>query len=488
MFPQSNPLSSVQRVNRRHFLANTGRQLGALAAGALFTGDAEASRNSSSTSHATNSTHVVPRAKRVIYLFQSGAPSQIELFDHKPMLEKIAGQELPESIRRGQRLTTMTSGQSSFPIVPSSFQFTQRGDSGTRISELLPHIGSNVDDICIINSMYTEAINHDPAITFCQTGSQIAGRPSMGAWLAYGLGSINEDLPAYVVLISRGTGRSAGQPLYERLWGSGFLPTNFQGTKLRSGKDPVLFLSNPAGCSTTMRREMLDCLASLNQQAHEAFGDPEIMSRVEQYELAFRMQSSVPELTDIAEEPDHILDMYGPEVRKPGTYARNCLLARRLAERDVRFIQLYHMGWDQHNDLPDHLSKQCYDTDQASAALLKDLKQRGLLDDTLIVWGGEFGRAVYSQGRVTESTYGRDHHPRCYSVWLAGGGIKPGITYGETDNFSYNITNNPVGVHDLNATIMRLMGINHTQLTYRFQGRDFRLTDVHGEIVNGILA
>lgn len=474
-------LQLVQQWNRRHFLGAAGLGLGAAAAQLLGGSTVRAA--------AGNAAPQLPqRAKRVIYLFQSGAPSQLELYDYKPALAKLSGQELPASVRMGQRLTTMTSGQASFPLAPSIFPFAQHGQSGGWYSELIPHMASIADDMCVVRSMVTQAINHDPAITFCQTGSQIAGRPSMGAWVAYGLGKANEDLPAFVVMISRGTGRAAGQPLYERLWGSGFLPTHYQGVKLRSGRDPVLYLANPAGCSPQLRRAMLDDLALLNAERYGAVQDPEILARIQQYELAFRMQTSVPELTDISDEPAHILEMYGPDVHKPGTYARNCLLARRLAERDVRFVQLYHMGWDQHDNLPDHMSKQCRDTDQASAALVKDLKQRGLLDETLVVWGGEFGRTAYCQGTLTETNYGRDHHPRCFSVWLAGGGIRPGLVYGQTDDFSYNIVENPVEVFDLNATILHLLGVEHTQLTYRFQGRDFRLTDVHGKVLDALIA
>ena len=475
-------LGITQRLNRRHFLAKTGTAIGATALQTLM------QDSTGAQSLLANGRILNPRAKRIIYLFQSGAPSQFETFDYKPKLKDMAGEDLPESIRQGQRLTTMTAGQSSFPIAHSVFDFAQHGKSGAWISELLPYTAGVADDLCIINSMKTEAINHDPAITFCQTGFQLAGRPSLGAWIAYGLGSLNSDLPSFIVMLSRGTGRQAGQPLYDRLWGSGFLPGKYQGVKLRSGEDPVLYLANPAGCSTALRRDMLDDLRSLNEEKYATAGDPEIMTRVSQYEMAFRMQSSVPELTDISSEPKHILDMYGPDVHKPGTYARNCLLARKLAERDVRFIQLYHMGWDQHNALPDHLGKQCKDTDQPSAALVSDLKQRGLLDDTIIVWGGEFGRTVYCQGTLTTADYGRDHHPRCFSIWLAGGGIKPGMTYGATDEFSYNITENPTEIYDLNATLLRLLGLEHTQLTYRFQGRDFRLTDVHGKVISDILA
>ncbi|MEM9411078.1 MAG: DUF1501 domain-containing protein [Planctomycetota bacterium] len=432
--------------------------------------------------------HIKPKAKRVIYMFQSGAPSQFELFDYKPKLIDLQRTELPASIRQDQRLTGMTSGQKSFPIAPSIFKFKQHGQSGTWMSELLPYTSKWADDLCVIKTMKTEAINHDPAITFCQTGFQLAGRPSIGAWVAYGLGSENQDLPGYVVMVSRGTGRAAGQPLYDRLWGSGFLPTKYQGVKFRGGNEPVLYLENPNGCTTQLRRNMLDGINQLNRGRYEQVHDPEILTRISQYELSFRMQSAVPDLTDISDETEETLKMYGPSVNQPGTYARNCLLARRMAERGVRFIQLFHMGWDQHNNLPDHMSKQCHDTDQASAALLSDLKQRGLLDDTLLVWGGEFGRTVYCQGKLTEKNYGRDHHPRNYSIWMAGGGIQGGLTYGETDDFSYNVVEKPVEVHDVNATIMHLLGIQHKKLTYRFQGRDFRLTDVHGHVIHEILS
>jgi hypothetical protein len=480
----------AQTVNRRLFLSRAGLGLGAAAmthfADAPIVQSAAASSPTALTI-GTDGRHFPAKINRVIYLFQSGAPSQLELFDHKPRLHEFAGQDLPASVRMGQRLTTMTSGQSSFPLVPSQFKFARHGQAGGWYSELLPHTSQIADDVCVVRSMVTEAINHDPAVTFCQTGSQLAGRPSAGAWVAYGLGSMNRDLPSFVVMVSRGTGRSNDQPLYDRLWGSGFLPTTYQGVKLRSAADPVLYLRNPAGCSAELRRDMLDRLSELNRQAHETAGDPEILTRIEQYELAFRMQTSVPELTDVSGETAATLDMYGPDVHKPGTYARNCLLARRLAERGVRFIQLYHMGWDQHDNLPDHLAKQCRDTDQPSAALIKDLKQRGLLDDTLIVWGGEFGRTAYSQGNVTPTTYGRDHHPRCFTVWLAGGGVRSGLVYGNTDDFSYNVTENPVQVFDLNATMLHLLGIDHAKLTYEFQGRDFRLTDVHGRVVSDLL-
>jgi hypothetical protein len=382
----------------------------------------------------------------------------------------------------------MTSGQKSFPIAPTIFNFKQHGKSGAWFTELMPHMSGIADEWCIVRSMHTEAINHDPAITFMQTGSQLAGRPSFGAWTAYGLGSENSDLPSYVVLTSFGTGRKSDQPLYDRLWSAGFLPAKYQGVKFRNKGEPVLYLNNPAGMDRPMRRDSLDELAALNQHTHAKLGDPEIQNRIAQYELAFRMQASVPELTDLSKESEAVLADYGPEVRTPGTYAANCLLARRLAERDVRFIQLFHMGWDHHGGLPPAVRGQCSDTDQPTAALIKDLKQRGLLEDTLIVWGGEFGRTIYSQGAITETSYGRDHHPRCFTMLLAGAGVKKGLTYGATDDFCYNITENPVHVHDLNATIMHLMGVDHKRLTYRYQGRDFRLTDIHGELVKDILA
>ena len=429
--------------------------------------------------------HFAPKAKRVIYLFQSGGPSQIETFDPKPGLKKLRGRDLPESVRKGQRLTTMTAGQTSFPLVESVFEFRRHGQSGAWISELLPHTAKIADELCFIRSLHTEAINHDPAVTFFQTGSQIAGRPSIGAWLSYGLGSESSDLPGFVVMITQGTG---GQPIYDRLWGSGFLPTRYQGVKFRSVGDPVLYLSDPKGFSRSQRREYLDALGELNRMQLDAFGDPEIATRIAQYEMAFKMQRSVPELTDLAGEPEAVFALYGEEARKPGTYAYNCLMARRLAERGVRFIQLYHRGWDQHGSLPKGIRRQAKDTDRASAALVADLKQRGLLEDTLVVWGGEFGRTVYCQGTMTADNYGRDHHPRAFTVWMAGGGVKPGVTYGATDEFSYNVVENPVHVHDLQATLLHLMGIDHTKLTYKFQGRRFRLTDVHGNVVKPVLA
>ena len=435
---------------------------------------------------ATGMTHFAPKAKRVVYLFQSGGPSHLELLDEKPELRRLHGTELPDSIRQGQRLTGMTSGQSSFPVIAPKFGFHSCGQSGTRISNLLPHTGSVVDDICIVKSMFTEAINHDPAITFIQTGSQQPGRPSLGAWASYGLGSEAEDLPAFLVLISHGSGKDSNQGLLERLWGSGFLPSSHQGVKLRSDGDPVLYLSDPKGIDRGLRRQMLDSIAKLNNEQLARSGDPEISTRIAQYEMAFRMQSSVPELTDLTHETDATFRMYGEDARRPGTFAANCLLTRRLFEKGVRFVQLYHRGWDNHGGLPTNIPKQCLDIDQAQAALIRDLKQRGMLDDTLIIWGGEFGRTVYGQGGLQDD-YGRDHHGRCFSMWLAGGGIRPGTTFGQTDDYGYNIVQDPVHIHDLNATILHCMGFDHERLTYRYQGRDFRLTDIHGRIVESIL-
>lgn len=432
--------------------------------------------------------HFPPKVKRVIFLHQSGGPSQIETFDYKPALEKLHGTELPDSVRQGQRITGMTSGQSAFPCVKSLFKFSQHGQSGMWISELLPYTAKVADELTVIKTVNTEAINHDPAITFIQTGFQQPGRPSFGSWASYGLGSENQNLPAFIVLLSTAHALNTDQPLFSRLWSSGFLPSNYQGVRLRGGATPVLYLDNAPGIDPTNRRQMLDAVAQLNRLKHEAFGDPEIETRIAQYEMAYRMQTSVPDLMDLSKEPAQVIDMYGPEARKPGTYAANCLLARRLAERGVRFIQLYHRGWDQHNDLPRDLSLQCKGTDQPTAALIQDLKQRGMLDDTLVVWGGEFGRTVYCQGKLTEVNYGRDHHPRNFVMWLAGGGLKKGLSLGETDDFSYNIVSDPVHVHDVQATILHLLGIDHKRLTYKFQGRHFRLTDVHGELVDKVLA
>lgn len=439
-------------------------------------------------SHLFGAPHFAPKAKRVILLHQSGGPSQIDLFDYKPGLRKYQGTDLPASVRMGQRITGMTSGQSTLPVAASMFRFAQHGQNGTWVSELIPHTAKIIDKLAVIKTVNTEAINHDPAITFFQSGSQQPGRPSMGAWVSYGLGSENENLPAFVVMVSQAHALNTDQPLFSRLWGSGFLPSNYQGVKFRASSDPVLFLSDPEGISKTTRRTMLDAVGKLNEQRFKDTGDPEIETRISQYEMAYRMQTSVPELVDLSKEPDTTFELYGPESRKPGTYARNCLLARRLAERGVRFIQLYHRGWDQHNDLPRDLALQCRGTDQPTAALVTDLAQRGLLDDTLVVWGGEFGRTVYCQGRLTDTNYGRDHHPRNFTMWLAGGGIKPGTVLGETDDFSYNITADPVHVHDLQATILHCLGIDHKKLTYKFQGRHFRLTDVRGELIDKVLA
>lgn len=433
--------------------------------------------------------HYPAKAKRIIYLVMSGGPSHIDLLDYKPQLKKHHGEELPASVRMGQRVTGMTSGQKSFPCASSIFEFKQHGKSGTWVSELLPNVGSVADDITIIKSMHTEAINHDPAITFLQTGSQQPGRPSLGAWLSYGLGSDNSNLPSFIVMISQGSGNKTDQPIFSRLWGSGFIPSEHQGVRFRSGDDPVLYLSNPPGIDPETRRRMLDGVGQLNQLALESFGDPEINTRIAQYEMAFRMQTSVPELTNLTGETQDTLNMYGiDDTGVDGGFARNCLLARRMAERGVRFIQLMHRGWDQHSSLPTQIRGQCKDVDKPAAALVKDLKQRGLLDETLVICGGEFGRTVYSQGALTKDNYGRDHHGRCFSLWVAGGGFKPGISYGETDDFCYNIVKDPVHVHDFNATLLRCLGIDHTRLTYFFQGRDFRLTDVEGNVVSGLLA
>ncbi|MCC7377055.1 MAG: DUF1501 domain-containing protein [Verrucomicrobiales bacterium] len=478
-------------LTRRGFLNRFGMGLGGIALAHLLNPArsvaAEAAAASSGLDHGilAGQFHTPPRAKRVIYLFMAGGPSQLETFDYKPLLVEHNGQELPASVRMGQRLTGMSGNQASLPMAGSIFKFAQHGQSGAWLSELLPHTAKVADDLCIVRSMYTEAINHDPAITFLQTGSQISGRPSFGAWVHYGLGSDNENLPAFVVLITRG---KVDQPLYSRLWGSGFLPSRHQGVQFRAGKEPVLYLNNPAGVSPDSRRLMLDRLKELHEHAVASSGDPEIETRIAQYEMAYRMQTSVPEATDLAKEPDSVFDLYGPDARKPGTFAANCLLARRLAERGVKFIQLYHQGWDQHGGLPNGIRQQCKETDQPAYALLTDLKQRGLLDDTLVVWGGEFGRTNYSQGKLTATDYGRDHHPRCFSVWLAGGGAKPGATYGATDEFGYNVAENGVHVHDLHATLLHLLGIDHERLTYFFQGRRFRLTDVHGKVVRPLLA
>lgn len=477
---------------RRKFLGQSGVTLGATALWSLLADEARSASKSpalSATGGLPGLPHHTPKAKRVIYLMMSGAPSQVDLLDYKPNLSPLRGEELPESVHMGQRLTTMTSGQKNKAVLPSISPFRRWGKSGTWMSEWLRHTASIVDDLCIIKSMHTDAINHAPAVTFWLSGGELPGRPSTGAWLSYGLGSENADLPAFIVLTSRDKEGTCGQLFLEHYWGNGFLPSRFQGVKFRSGTDPVLYVNNPDGVDAKARRVWLDYLGKMNEQKSREVGDPEIATRIAQYEMAYRMQSSIPELADISDEPEHILDMYGPQVREPGSYARNCLLARRLSERGVRFIQLMHSGWDQHTNLPTQLIEQCTDTDQPSAALVKDLKQRGLLDDTIIVWGGEFGRTVFGQGDIdNKKVHGRDHHPRCFTLWVAGGGFKPGMSYGKTDDFSYNVDENPVSFFDLNATLMHQLGIDHKRLTYRFQGRDFRLTDVEGEIVTDVLA
>ena len=480
------PLFNHRRLStRRNLLGRSTTGLGALALSSLLGENVLA--NATAGDRFKTVPHYAPRAKRVIYLFMSGGPSQIDLFDYKPAMQEFHGQELPESIRRGQRLTTMTSGQSTFPCVAPMFEFKRHGRHQTWVSELLPHTAKIVDEICLIKSMNTEAINHDPAITYINTGSQQPGKASMGSWLSYGLGCMNRNLPDYVVMISRGKGNL--QALYARLWGSGFLPSQHQGVKFRSGADPVLYLANPEGIDPATRRRMLDGIERINRAKLAQTNDPEIEARISQYEMAYRMQTSVPDLMDLSDEPDSTFELYGEEARKPGTYAANCVLARRMAERDVRFIQLFHRGWDGHNNLPREIRGQCKDTDQASAALLVDLKRRGLLDDTLLIWGGEFGRTIYSQGNLTKTNHGRDHHGRCFSTWIAGAGVRAGHEHGETDDFSYNITRDPVHINDLNATILQQLGIDHQRFTYPYQGLDQRLTGVEGaRVVNGILA
>jgi hypothetical protein len=475
-------------LTRRQLFGLTARGIGVAALGSLLGRDLLAAQERDpKTGALTTLPHFPAKVKRIIFLHQSGGPSQLETFDYKPGLVKFQGTQIPDSVRMGQRVA-QTMGQSLLPVARSQFSFAQHGQSGTWVSELLPHTAKIVDDLTVIRTMHTDAINHDPAITFIQTGFQQPGRPSMGAWLSYGLGSDNQNLPAFVVLLSQAHAINTDQPLFSRLWASGFLPSSYQGVRFRAGSMPVLYLDDPPGVTKTTRRQMLDAAAKLNAIRHESYGDPEIETRITQYEMAYRMQTSVPELMDLSKEPDSVFEMYGPESRKPGTYAANCLLARRLAERNVRFIQLYHRGWDQHRDLPRDIELQCRGTDQPTAALVTDLKQRGLLDDTLVVWGGEFGRTVFSQGKLTDVNYGRDHHPRNFCMWLAGGGTRRGTVVGETDDFSYNVVSDPVSVYDLQATILHLMGIDHTKLTYRFQGRDFRLTDVHGEVMKKLLA
>ncbi len=493
MKEENNLVDIKKKMDRRTFFTKTSMGLGAMAFGSLMGGNAfanmlpnnQGSSALSSVNGLSGLPHFLPKAKRIVYLFMSGGPSQMDLFDYKPKLREMHGQDLPDSVRGGQRLTGMSAGQSSLPVTASLFNFKQYGQSRAWVSEIMPHTAEMVDDLCFIKSMYTEQINHDPAITFFQSGHQLAGRPSMGAWISYGLGSDNENLPGFIVLVSKNAG---GQPLYARLWGNGFLPTHHQGVQFRSGKDPVLYLNNPDGYDNHDRKQMLGYLEKLNQFQGDAYNDPEVETRIKQYEMAFRMQTSVPEVTDMSDEPDYILDMYGEDSRDPGTYAANCLLARKLLEKDVKFVQLYHQGWDNHLFLPGGIRNQTKNTDQATAAFLKDLKQRGLLNDTLVIWGGEFGRTVYSQGKLTKDNYGRDHHPRCFTMWMAGAGVKPGFTYGKTDDFSYNVVDKPVHVHDFHATVMHIMGIDHERLTFKHQGRRYRLTDVHGHVVKDILA
>ena len=477
-----------QALTRRHFfgLASTG--LGTAALASLLAPAASGAQDATATGGLPGLPHFPPKAKRVVFLHQSGGPSQIDLFDYKPKLKEYMGVDLPASVRMGQRITGMTSGQATLPVAPSVFKFAQYGNSGAWVSELMPHTAKVVDDIAIVKTMWTDAINHDPAITFIQSGFQQPGSPSMGAWISYGLGSENKELPSFVVLISQQSGLNTDQPLFSRLWGSGFLPSKYQGVQFRSSGDPVLYLSDPPGVDKATRRNILDAVEQLDAIRADAFHDPEIETRISQYEMAFKMQTSVPELMDMEKEPQHTFDMYGPDARKPGSYASHCLLARRLLERNVRFVQIYKRGWDQHNDLPRDLALQAQSVDQPSAALVQDLKQRGMLDDTLVIWGGEFGRTVYCQGKLTEANYGRDHHPRCFTMWMAGGGIKPGLVHGETDDYSYNAISGQVHIHDLQATILNCLGIDHKRLTYKFQGRHFRLTDVAGNVETNLLA
>ena len=483
----SNPFfENQQHVTRRHFLGKLSVGLGSAALGTLLTKDLFSPKKSLEESIMAGIPHFAPKAKRVIYLFQNGAPSQLESFDYKPLLNKMVGQELPASIRGAQRLTGMTSGQDKFPLVGSKFAFNQYGQNGTWISEIFPNIAKIADDICVVKTLHTEAINHDPALTFFQSGAQQGNRPSMGAWLSYGLGSENSNLPAYSVLLSRGKGN--GQGVYSKLWTNGFLDSVHQGVQFSNSDEPILYLENPDGVDAVTRRKMLDKLAMLNDENYKEFGDPEIQSRVQQYEMAYRMQTAVPEMMDLSKEPDYIVNMYGAESMVPGTYAANCLLARRLSESGVRFVQLYHQGWDQHGNLYNEMSGQAMDVDRASAALVQDLKQRGLLDETLVIWGGEFGRTNFCQGNFSEDNYGRDHHPRCFSIWMAGGGVKSGISYGETDEFGYNIVKDPVHVHDFHATVLHLLGMDHEKLIYKHLGRRFRLTDVAGKVIPGIIA
>ena len=471
------------KLNRRRFLSKVSLGIGSVALGSLMIPDLFGNKSDEEMLMA-GLPHFAPKAKRIIYLFQNGAPSQLDLFDYKPKLIEMFGQDLPESIRNGQRLTGMTADQKKFPLAGSKFRFDQYGQHKAWISELLPHTAKVADDLCIIKSMHTEAINHDPALTFLQTGAQVGNRPSMGSWMSYGLGSENKNLPAFCVLLSKGKGN--GQGVYSKLWTNGFLDSIHQGVQFSSGDNPVLYLNNPESINKADRRKMLDKLGELNAESFAESGDPEINAKVQQYEMAYRMQTAVPEITDLSKEPVDIIKLYGPECLIPGTYAANCLLARKLSENGVRFVQLYHQGWDNHGNLPGEIKGQCMDTDQASAALITDLKQRGMLDETLVIWGGEFGRTNYCQGPLSRETYGRDHHPRCFTIWMAGGGVKPGV-WGETDEFGYNVAENPVHVNDFHATVLHLMGLNHEKLTYKHLGRRYRLTDVAGEVVKGII-
>lgn len=470
-------------LNRRRFLSKLGLGVGSIALGSLLIPDLF--KSSEEDMLLSGLPHFAPKAKRIIYLFQNGAPSQLDLFDYKPMLNKMQGEDLPPSIRGGQRLTGMTANQAKFPLAGTGFQFGQYGQSRVWLSEILPYTAGVVDDICFVKSMFTEAINHDPALTFFQTGAQQGNRPSMGSWLSYGLGSENKNLPAFCVLLSKGRGN--GQGVYSKLWSNGFLDSIHQGVQFSSGENPVLYLADPEGMDKMERRKMLDQLAALNEESYKTFGDPEINTKISQYEMAYRMQTAVPEITDLSKEPEGTLKLYGPDCLVPGTFAANCLLARKLSESGVRFVQLYHQGWDGHNNLPFEIRGQCKDTDQASAALVQDLKQRGLLDETLVIWGGEFGRTNYCQGKLTPGNYGRDHHPRCFTIWMAGGGVRPGV-YGETDEFGYNIVKDPVHVHDFHATVLHLMGLDHEKLTFKHQGRRYRLTDVAGKVIPGLMA
>src|SRR4029079_19144034 len=470
-------------LNRRKFLSRLSLGIGSFALGSLLVPDLFNSADEETMM--TGLPHFAPKAKRIIHLFQNGAPSQLDLFDYKPLLQKMHGQDLPASVRMGQRLTGMTADQKKFPMAGTAMNFKQYSQAKAWISEVLPYTAGIVDELCIIRSMYTEAINHDPALTFFQTGAQVGNRPSMGAWLSYGLGSENKNLPAFCVLLSKGKGN--GQGVYSKLWTNGFLDSVHQGVQFSSGENPVLYLNNPDGVDKADRRRMLDDLSALNEESYKEFGDPEIQTKIQQYEMAYRMQTALPEITDLSKDQEDTIKLYGPDCLIPGTYAANCLLARKLSEKGVRFVQLYHQGWDGHGNLPAEIRGQCMDTDRASAGLIRDLKQRGLLDETLVIWGGEFGRTNYCQGKLEKDNYGRDHHPRCFTVWMAGGGVRPGV-YGETDEFGYNIAKDPVHVHDFHATILHLMGLNHEQLTYKHLGRRYRLTDVKGEVIKGLMA